>query len=459
MNLVLFNTLTRKKERFEPQDPDRVTMYVCGPTVYDYAHIGNMRGPVVFDILAKLLRRKYPKLVYARNVTDVDDKINLAAQERSVPIRSVADRYAAAYHEDVDALGVAAVDIEPYATEHIGPIIAMIQVLIEKGHAYGSDGHVLFSVSTYADYGHLSGRDPDEMLAGARIDVADYKHNPGDFVLWKPSSDELPGWDSPWGRGRPGWHIECSAMGCHHLGETIDIHGGGQDLVFPHHENEIAQATCANDGKPFARFWLHNGMINFGDDKMSKSLGNLVLAHDLRKQHRGEVLRFTLISAHYRKPLDWNEAVIAQSRRRLDRIYGTLRTLSDVPLESADIQPCDGVLAALHDDINTPGALAELAQQVKLANQAKEPAERRRLKGAIVASGALLGILQENPDQWLATSAASQVDAAAVEALIEKRNQARANRDFATADAIRDQLDKMGLIIEDGDQGTRWRIR
>src|SRR4249919_3039491 len=316
MEIHLYNTRTRRLESFRPINPNLVTMYLCGPTVYNYVHIGNARGPVVFDVLAALLRRHFPKLVYARNITDVDDKINNAAQELGVPITTITDKFTAIYRDDMDRLGVVRQDIEPHATEHIPQIIAMIEQLIATGHAYAAEGHVLFSVSSYADYGKLSGRPMDEMIAGARIDVAPYKRDPGDFVLWKPSPPELPGWDSPWGVGRPGWHIECSAMAEAHLGETIDIHAGGNDLLFPHHENEIAQSTCAHGGKIFARFWVHNGMLDFGGAKMSKSLGNVSVLHEL--------------TAQYRQPLDWSDALIEQSIRTLDRLYGTLRDLADV---------------------------------------------------------------------------------------------------------------------------------
>ncbi len=330
MDLRLYNNLNRRAETFAPLDPKRVTMYLCGPTVYSYVHIGNARGPVVFDVLAKLLRRRYPKLVYARNITDVDDKINAAAQEQGVPISTITDKFTAIYREDMARLGVSPPDVEPHATAHIAQIITMIEQLIDSGHAYAADGHVLFSVASFADYGKLSRRPMDEMLAGARVEVAPYKRDAGDFVLWKPSTPDLPGWDSPWGIGRPGWHIECSAMSAAHLGETIDIHAGGVDLQFPHHENELAQSTCAHGGKVFARFWLHNGMLNFGGTKMSKSLGNVSVLHELLASHPPEALRYALLSAQYRQPLDWSDALIEQSVRTLDRLYGTLRDLADV---------------------------------------------------------------------------------------------------------------------------------
>ncbi|MEE7567884.1 cysteine--tRNA ligase, partial [Xanthomonas sp. Kuri4-3] len=371
MSLRLHNNLTRRVEPFTPLDPASPTLYVCGPTVYNFVHIGNARGPVVFGVLAALLRRRYGALRYARNITDVDDKINAAAQAQGVPIATITDRFAAAYRQDMAALGVAAPDIEPEATAHIPQIVAMIERLIASGHAYAAEGHVLFAVSSFDGYGKLSRRDPEEMLAGARVEVAPYKRDAGDFVLWKPSSDELPGWDSPWGRGRPGWHIECSAMAAAHLGPTIDIHAGGVDLQFPHHENEIAQSECAHGGATFARFWLHNGMLNFGGAKMSKSLGNIETVHALVAKHPPEALRYALLSAHYRQPLDWSEALIEQSVRTLDRLYGTLRDLDALALpDAAAPAPAipDEVEAALDDDLNTPLALSVLAS---LASEAR----------------------------------------------------------------------------------------
>ena len=324
VSLALYNTLTRRKESFEPAADDRVTMYVCGPTVYSYPHIGNARPAVVFDVLARALRRRY-RLTYARNITDIDDKINAAAAAEGVPIDVIATRYTEAYHQDMAALGVLAPDVEPRATDHVAGILAMIQALIDAGHAYAADGHVLFRVASFPEYGRLSRREQRELLAGARVEVAPYKEAPGDFVLWKPSTGDLPGWDSPWGRGRPGWHIECSVMAAMHLGRTIDIHGGGNDLIFPHHENEIAQSTCAHDGERFARIWMHNGFVNVDHTKMSKSLGNVILVRDLLEQAPGEAVRLALLSAHYRQPLDWTGDVLVEARRKLDRLYRALR--------------------------------------------------------------------------------------------------------------------------------------
>ena len=453
MSLHLYNSLTRRVEPFVPIDPARPTMYVCGPTVYNYVHIGNARGPVVFGVLADLLRRRYGGLVYARNITDVDDKINTAAAEQRVPISAITDRYAAAYREDMAALGVRAPDLEPAATAHIDQIIAMIERLIANGHAYAAEGHALFAIASFDRYGKLSRRDPEEMLAGARVEVAPYKRDAGDFVLWKPSTGDLPGWDSPWGRGRPGWHIECSAMAAAHLGETIDIHAGGVDLQFPHHENEIAQSECAHGGKTFARYWLHNGMLNFGGAKMSKSLGNIERVHDLVREQPPEALRYALLSAHYRQPLDWSDALIEQSVRTLDRLYGTLRDL-------ADIGPVDGIgipaaiETALEDDLNTPNALAEIARIASEARKA-EGEDRAARKRELLGAGLALGLLQQDPAAWFARGADSGDDAR-IQALIDERNAAKKNRDFARSDAIRDQLAGEGVLLEDTPQGVRW---
>ena len=453
MPLRLYNSLTRQVEPFAPLDPACPTLYVCGPTVYNYVHIGNARGPVVFGVLAALLRRRYGRLKYARNITDVDDKINAAAAEQGVPISAITDRFAAAYRQDMAALGVAPPDIEPEATAHIGQIVAMIERLVASGHAYAAQGHVLFAVASFADYGKLSRRDTDEMLAGARVEVAPYKRDPGDFVLWKPSTGDLPGWDSPWGRGRPGWHIECSAMAAAHLGPTIDIHAGGIDLQFPHHENEIAQSQCAHGGAIFARYWLHNGMLNFGGAKMSKSLGNIEKVHDLVAAHPPEALRYALLSAHYRQPLDWSDALVEQSVRTLDRLYGTLRDLDGVEATAA-IPPA--VEDALEDDLNTPQALAELARIAGEARKAATPDARARLKSELLGAGLALGLLQQAPEAWF-NRGAGDVDDARIQTLVEERATAKQARDFARADAIRDQLAAEGIALEDTPQGVRWK--
>ncbi|MGB5941066.1 MAG: cysteine--tRNA ligase [Rhodanobacter sp.] len=453
MPISLYNSLTRRTEPFAPLDPERVTMYLCGPTVYNYVHIGNARGPVVFDVLVRLLRRHYPRVVYARNITDVDDKINAAAQQQGVPIGTITERFARAYREDMAELGVAPPDIEPHATTHIDEIVAMIEVLIADGHAYAAEGHVLFDVGTYPAYGQLSGRDTEELIAGARVEVAPYKKNPADFVLWKPSTPELPGWDSPWGRGRPGWHIECSAMSAAHLGETIDIHAGGVDLLFPHHENEVAQSTCAHGGKTFARWWMHNGMLTFDGRKMSKSLGNVLLLHELLKLHPPEALRLRLLSGHYRQPLDWSEAAIAQAGSTLDGWYRVLRDLAAVELPVGELPVPERVESALCDDLNTPQALAELSVLADAARQAGTP----EAKAALLGGGALLGLLQQEPEAWFRRGG-SAVDAAYVEDLLQQRQAARAARDFARADAIRAELAAMNIAIEDSAQGTRWSV-
>ena len=404
-------------------------------------------------MLARLLRRRYPKLVYARNITDVDDKINNAAQELGVPIATITDKFTAIYREDMDRLGVIRQDVEPHATDHMPQMIAMIEKLIAGGHAYAADGHVLFSVASYADYGKLSRRPMDEMIAGARVDVAPYKRDPGDFVLWKPSPPELPGWDSPWGVGRPGWHIECSAMAEAHLGETIDIHAGGNDLLFPHHENEVAQSTCAHGGKVFARFWVHNGMLDMGGTKMSKSLGNVSVLHDLLAKHPPEALRYALLTAHYRQPLDWSEGLVEQSIRTLDRLYGTLRDLGDVPASAGAIP--ESVDAALCDDLNTPMVLAELARLAGETRKAESFEEKQRLKSELLSAASSLGLLQQDPAAWFARGADAGDDER-IQSLIDERIAAKKNKDFARADAIRQQLADEGVILEDTAQGVRW---
>ncbi|WP_374608152.1 cysteine--tRNA ligase [Thermomonas sp.] len=456
MTLHLYNTLARRTEPFTPLDPACPTMYVCGPTVYNYVHIGNARGPVVFGVLAALLRRRYGGLRYARNITDVDDKINAAARELGTPISSITDKYAAAYREDMAMLGVDgdfAPDIEPAATAHMPQMIAMIERLIAEDHAYAAEGHVLFAVASFDGYGKLSRRDTDEMLAGARVEVAPYKRDAGDFVLWKPSTDDLPGWDSPWGRGRPGWHIECSAMAEAHLGATIDIHAGGIDLQFPHHENEVAQSECAHGGAPFARWWLHNGMLNFGGAKMAKSVGNIQRVHDLVREHPPEALRYALLSAQYRQPLEWSDSLIEQSVRTLDRLYGTLRDLADVDAQA--VIPAS-IEAALDDDLNTTAALAEIARIAGEARKAASAEDRAALKSQLLGAGRVLGLLQQTPTAWFARGASNDDDAR-IQALIDERIAAKASRDFARADAIRQQLAEEGILLEDTTAGVRWK--
>jgi len=461
MALFLHNTLTRAREPFEPAiqaDPKRVTMYVCGPTVYNYAHIGNARPPVVFDVLQRLLRRSY-NLTYARNVTDVDDKINAAAKEEGIEIGVLTARYLAAFHDDLRILGVEPPDVEPRVTGHLPQIIALIERLIAVNHAYEAEGHVLFAVPSFADYGRLSGRDRDDMIAGARVEVAPYKRDPGDFVLWKPSDKDTAGWPSPWGRGRPGWHIECSAMAETHLGETIDIHGGGVDLLFPHHENELAQSTCAHGGKPFARYWLHNGLIQADGEKMSKSLGNVRLVRDLLREHGGETVRLALLTAHYRQPLDWTDQLVTEARQKLDRMYGALRDAGlSGPLTRAPASPPPPkMLAALEDDLNTPEAVAELFGVVKATNRATDPAEKRALAESLRAGAWLLGLLTEEPQAWFGAGAPAGSDDAEVDSLVQQRDAFKRQRNYKEADRIRDLLAAQGIVIEDTPQGARWR--
>ena len=459
MALALHNTLTRKRERFEPAEPKRVTMYVCGPTVYNFAHIGNARPPVVFDVLARLLRRTY-ELVYVRNVTDVDDKINAAAETEGVAIGELTARYLAAYHEDMALLGVLPPDIEPKVTEHMPQIISLIERLLESGHAYLAESHVLFSVASFDAYGALSGRDREELIAGARVEVAPYKKDPADFVLWKPSNEDGVGWDSPWGYGRPGWHVECSAMVEAHLGETIDIHGGGQDLVFPHHENETAQSTCVHDGRPYCRYWIHNGLIHVESEKMSQALGNVLLLRDLLEEAPGEAVRLGLLTAHYRQPLDWNSGVLADAQQKLDRMYGALRDAGVRGAQSGEPEtpPPPGVVEALEDDLNSPKALAELFNLARELNRAADEETRTELANALRAGGSLLGLLQGDPEAWFVEPrSADALDEDAINTLLQEREAARGAGNFAEADRIRDELAARGIVIEDGPEGPRWR--
>ena len=458
MSLQLYNTLSRSKEKFVPGDPDRVTMYVCGPTVYSYAHIGNARPAVVFDVLVRLLRHQWPNVIYARNITDIDDKINAAAKDQGVEIGTITEKFERIYLDDMSAIGVLPPDMDPHATDHIPEMIAMMEKLIADGHAYAAEGHVLFNVPSYPDYGGLSRRDQDELLAGARVEVAPYKKDASDFVLWKPSTPDLPGWDSPWGRGRPGWHLECSCMIEKHLGRTIDIHGGGIDLVFPHHENEIAQSTCAHGGDTFVRYWLHNGFVNVDKEKMSKSIGNVLLVNELLKQASGEAIRLALLSAHYRQPLDWTDDGLDQATKMLDRLYGATRTLGDVDA-ALDAAPDPDFIAALNDDLNTPKAMAALFELARQANIASDPNDKSRIKGTLLASATLMGLLEQDPEEWFAGDAGDKdgIDAAEIEALIDARKAARTAKYFAESDRIRDELAAIGITLEDGPDGTKWR--
>ena len=468
MPLTIHDTLQREKRVFEPRDPDRVTLYVCGPTVYDYAHIGNARPPVVFDVLVRLLRRTYgaDKVVYARNVTDVDDKINAKAAKEGAPIGEVTARYEAAYLEDMARLNVSPPDIAPHVTDHMDAIVAQIGAIVDNGCAYAAEGHVLFDVSAYESYGRLSGRNLDDMIAGARVEVAPYKKNPHDFVLWKPSKPGEPSWPSPWGEGRPGWHIECSAMIEANLGLPIDIHGGGVDLVFPHHENEIAQGVCAHGHAhapgahaEYSRYWMHNGFLTVDAEKMSKSIGNVLLLHDLVRNMPGEVVRWALLSAHYRQPLDWNQSLLEQSRKSLDRLYGALHRAAAVE-SSTDAPPAE-FLKAIEDDLNTPGAMAVLfglSSEIERGMTAGDMAAVARAKGQLLASAALLGVLQADPATWLEGDVPDELRRE-VEALLEQRAAARAAKDWPEADRIRDRLNALNVVVMDGPQGATWRLK
>jgi len=459
MTIRLHNTLARKAQPFEPIDAGNVRMYVCGPTVYDWAHIGNARPAVVFDVLFRLLRSVYGEdgVTYVRNITDIDDKIIAAHNASGEPIASITARTAGAYGADMAALGCLSPTIEPRATAHVTEMVAMIGRLIETGHGYTAEGHVLFHVPSMPGYGSLSRCNFEEMLAGARVEVAPYKRDPRDFVLWKPAEDSDPGWDSPWGRGRPGWHIECSAMSGRYLGETFDIHGGGADLIFPHHENEIAQSVCAHDGQPFARFWIHNGYLMTEGEKMSKSLGNFYTVHDLLAEFPGEALRLVLLQTHYRQPLDFTKEGVLQAKRVLDRFYGALRSSDDVAQTIPPTNPDGDMIAALADDLNTPGALAVLHERLSALNRAESPADKARARRTLLAAAAPLGLLANDAEAWLHGPTAGTLDESAVAARIQSRAAARKQRNFAEADRLRAQLLAEGIILEDTPAGTIWR--
>jgi cysteinyl-tRNA synthetase len=450
-DLYLHNSLSRRKERFEPTDPNNVRMYVCGPTVWDLAHLGNARPVVVYDVVARLLRRLYPSVTYVRNITDVDDKINARAQESGEPIGALTARTTADFHADMAMLGALPPDWEPRATGHIPEMIMIVERLIASGHAYAAEGHVLFAVVSDPDYGKLSGRSAEEMLAGARIDVAPYKRDPGDFVLWKPSTDDLPGWESPWGRGRPGWHIECSAMSWRYLGETFDIHGGGSDLIFPHHENELAQSLCAFPGSHFARYWMHNGMLQVNGEKMSKSLGNFFTVREVLEMAPAEAIRLVLLRTHYRAELDFTESGLAEAKRELDRFYRALERFPEMPASSVSGGRVPApVLDALCDDLNTPLAISAMHGLADAA-LAGDPDAALALRSA----GDMLGLLQQAPDAWFRGGEAENV--AEIETAIAERLAARKAKDFGRADGIRAELAAKGILLEDGPKGTTWR--
>lgn len=456
MSLVVYNTQKRIKEPFTPVDPSDVRMYVCGPTVYNFVHIGNARPVVVFDTLFRVLQSLYPKVTYARNITDIDDKIMKTANDVGETIESLAGRFAREFEADMAALNNLQPTIVPYATHHVTDMVAMVSNLVEKGHAYEAQGHVLFDVKSMPNYGKLSGQSIDAMLDGARVEVADYKKYAGDFVLWKPSADDEPGWPSPWGRGRPGWHLECSAMIEKHLGNTIDVHGGGRDLIFPHHENELAQSECAHGGEQYVKYWMHNGYVNIDGEKMSKSLGNFKTVRDLLGSYKGEVIRFALLSAQYRSELDFSVDLLDQSAASLDGIYGALRKVDGVQ-EAATVLADSAAYKALLDDLNTPQAISELHQLTKRINKAQE-GELPALKSELLAVANLMGILQQDPEEWFKSTVKSGVDAEKIDALIEERLAARAAKNWARSDEIRDMLLAQGVVLEDSKEGTTWRF-
>ena len=441
MSLVIYNTLSRDKEPFAPLDAGHVRMYVCGPTVYDYVHIGNARPVVAFDVLYRLLKRRYPRVTYVRNITDIDDRIMVRAVDNGETIEALTSRTSGAYQNDMLRLGALAPDVEPRATQYVADMVAMIRRLVDNGHAYAAEGHVLFSVPSMSDYGRLSRRSRDELVAGARVEVAPYKKDPADFVLWKPSADDQPGWPSPWGRGRPGWHIECSAMSARHLGETFDIHAGGLDLIFPHHENEIAQSRSAFGHAIMAKYWMHNGFLNISGEKMSKSLGNFFTVHELLDQHPAEAIRLLLLTAHYRQPLDVTHEGLTQAKATLDRWYGALRG-KDARLGNSVPQSVED---ALNDDLNTPLAISAL-------HALGDPAELR-------AGANALGLLQQDPEAWFRWTPAGSAGPsdAEIETAIVARQAARKARDFKESDRIRDELKAKGVILEDGATGTTWK--
>jgi cysteinyl-tRNA synthetase len=458
MPLSLYNTLTRRKEPFEPLDPKRVSLYVCGPTVYDRAHIGNARAVVAFDVLYRMLRHEYgaDHVRYVRNITDVEDKIIAAARENGEPIDALTRRTTAIFHEDMASLGNLPPDIEPRATEYIPQMIAMIERLIAFGHAYAAESHVLFRVESYPKYGGLSRRSRADMIAGARVEVAPYKEDAGDFVLWKPSTAEQPGWDSPWGRGRPGWHIECSAMSETELGETFDIHGGGLDLIFPHHENEIAQSVCAHGGHPFARYWLHNGMLTVAGTKMAKSEGNFITVGEVLAEAPGEAIRLALLTAHYRDPLDWTADRLLQAWQILDRFYRALALPSVLPNQVA--APSEWVKEALEDDLNAPMAMARMHVLLGAVNRTTDQIERGRAQSQLAASGQLMGVLTQEPTVWRQNQ---EITGEEVLSLLQERAKARAEKRFADADRIRDDLAGRGIGVEDRPDGPSiaYRLR
>ena len=457
MSLQLQNTLSGRKEFFKPVNESHVRVYACGPTVYNFAHIGNARMAVVNDLLIRVLKTQFKKVTYVSNITDIDDKIIDAAKETGEDISEITIKYTDIYNKDMGALGVNLPDIQPKATDHIDGMIELIKKLIGNDNAYEKNGHVLFHVPSFEKYGILSKRNRDEQIAGSRVEVAPFKKDPADFVLWKPSPSPLPGWESPWGYGRPGWHLECSVMSEKTLGLPFDIHSGGIDLVFPHHENEIAQTCCMSknkDPKDFAPYWLHNGFVNIEGEKMSKSIGNIRLVHELNKKYKGEVLRLTLLSAHYKQPLNWNEEIIEQNSKMLDRLYRVVMDLSDIKFEQG--LPSKNIMDSFLDDLNTPKVIANINEEVnKLSSASKD--EKVKIKSNLISTGKILGILENDPKEWLGYSQQNIENSEEIERLINERNEARRNKNFNLADTIRDTLKEKGIEIEDKDKGTVWR--
>ena len=458
--MKIFNTHSGKKEEFIPINPEHIKIYACGPTVYNYAHIGNARMAVVFDTLVRVLRDIYPKVTYVSNITDIDDKIIDAANELNVPIEEITHKYTTIYNNDMSKLLVMAPDIQPKATEYIPEMIVLIHDLIDKNHAYEKDGHVLFHVPSYENYGSLSKRNREEQIAGSRVEIAPFKKDPADFVLWKPSNDKQPGWDSPWGYGRPGWHTECSAMSEKTLGLPFDIHGGGRDLTFPHHENEIAQSCCSsadiNNPKSYVNYWMHNGFVTVNGEKMSKSLGNISLVKDLTDSNHGEVVRLALLSSHYRQALDWNEKVIHQSRRLLDKLYSLLNELKEID-PVTDINISDKFISPLLDDLNTPGLIANLNKMVKEFYSIPED-ELPLYKSSLIRATNLIGVCQSNYLDWLSIKN-KNLDEDKINLLISERLGAKKAKDFDRADQIRQELLDMNIEIKDGPQGTEWSVK
>ena len=454
--LQIFNTLNSKKEVFIPIDKDHIKIYACGPTVYNFAHIGNARMAVVFDTFVRTLRVIYPKVTYVSNITDIDDKIIDAAKEQNVEISEITEKYTQIYNEDMSMLNVLEPDIQPKATEYIPEMIALIEDLIAKEFAYEKDNHVLFHVPAYSKYGELSNRNREEQIAGSRVEIAPFKKDPSDFVLWKPSDDSQPGWDSPWGFGRPGWHTECSAMSEKTLGLPFDIHGGGRDLIFPHHENEIAQSCCstANIDEPdsYAKYWMHNGFVTIEGEKMSKSLGNIILVRDLTNNYHGEAIRLALLSSHYRQGLDWNEKIIHQAKKLLTKIYQILDDLKDIQeieSESSNIKP----IVTLMDDLNTPGLIAQLNKIVKEYNTNKN-IDKKKIKSKLLLIGSVLGIFEDKAFNKISDDLKERV-----EVLINDRDIAKSQKNFELADKIRDELNELGIEIKDTSDGTSWNIK